>query len=209
MSMNNNAAPIEFYFDFSSPYGYLASQVIDDVGKELGRPVLWRPILLGAIFKITGNKPLMDQPLKGDYLKHDIARFARLLKVPYVEPPRMPFPAVAACRAFYWLAEKSEKKATQMAKAVFKGAYHHGRPVDDPEILLVELEDQVGNWAVNVEQMRAAMSDQRIKDMTRKKVEEAVKKGVFGSPYFIVDDEPFFGVDRLGQLQHWVKSGGW
>ncbi len=209
MAEQAQGGPIEFYFDFSSPYGYLASCVVDDVGKTLGREVVWYPILLGAVFKVTGNKPLMHQPLKGDYLAHDMERFARLLGQPYQKPMRFPFNAVAACRAFYWLEEKSATKAKALAKAVFRGAYEFSRPVDEPDLLVTELEDQLGNWSVNSDQLRKALTDQRIKDLTRQKVEQAMEKGVFGSPYFIVDGEPFFGVDRLGQLQHWVEKGGW
>ena len=65
--------PIEFFFDFSSPYGYIASRLIDDLGAKHGREVIWKPILLGAIFKLTGMAPLTTIPLKGDYVE---ARFS-------------------------------------------------------------------------------------------------------------------------------------
>ena len=71
------AAAIEFYFDFSSPYGYLAAQRIDEMVEEYGREVDWKPFLLGALFEITGARPLPDVPMKGDYARHDLARNAR------------------------------------------------------------------------------------------------------------------------------------
>ena len=67
------ANPIDFYFDFSSPYGYFASTKIDDLAAKHGRSVTWRPILLGAVFKITGGQPLPTIPLKGSYTAHDLS----------------------------------------------------------------------------------------------------------------------------------------
>ena len=84
------ANPIDFYFDFSSPYGYFASAKIDELAAKHGRTVTWRPILLGAVFKITGGQPLPTIPLKGSYAAHDLARSARLFKVPFKLPTKFP-----------------------------------------------------------------------------------------------------------------------
>ncbi|HEX7558168.1 MAG TPA: DsbA family protein, partial [Usitatibacter sp.] len=79
--MTEAATPIDFYFDFSSPYGYIASQIVDEMEKRSGRPVKWRPTLLGVTFKIMGQVPLVEVPMKGDYARNDFARSARLHKV--------------------------------------------------------------------------------------------------------------------------------
>ena len=82
------SAPLDFWFDFASPYGYLASTQIDDIAARHGRTVRWRPILLGAVFKVSGMKPVMDQPLRGEYLTHDAPRFARQHRnIARKEPP--------------------------------------------------------------------------------------------------------------------------
>jgi 2-hydroxychromene-2-carboxylate isomerase len=86
--------PIEFFFDFSSPYGYLASRKIDELGTRFGRQVVWKPILLGAVFKLTGGGPLVSIPMKGDYANHDFARFARLLGVPFKLTDPFPFSSI-------------------------------------------------------------------------------------------------------------------
>ncbi len=91
-------APIEFFFDFSSPYGYIASRRIDDLGARHGRAVIWRPILLGAVFKLTGMTPLTEIPMKGDYAKHDFARTARLHGLPFAMPEPFPFSGLSAKR---------------------------------------------------------------------------------------------------------------
>ena len=97
------AAPIDFYFEFASPYGYLASTQIEALAARHGRTVAWHPIMLGAAFKETGARPLMQTPLKGPYLLHDVPRFARLLGVPLTLPPVMPMNSLAASRACVWL----------------------------------------------------------------------------------------------------------
>src|SRR5690606_28310302 len=84
------SAPIDFYFDFSSPYGYLASTRIDAIAARHGRSVDWHPILLGAVFKATGGAPLASIPLKGPYSERDMARSARLMEVPFRLPSRFP-----------------------------------------------------------------------------------------------------------------------
>ena len=96
------AAPVEFYFDFSSPYGYLASEQIDGLCARHGREVDWRPIMLGVVFKQTGQQPLVDVPLKGDYSKRDMLRTARLWGGPFVMPDAFPFASISAARASYW-----------------------------------------------------------------------------------------------------------
>src|SRR5688572_6519084 len=95
------SAPIDFYFDFSSPYGYLASTKIEDIAARHGRSVLWRPILLGAVFKTTNQQPLTTIPVKGDYAKRDFERSARLAGVPFRQPSKFPISTTAPARAFY------------------------------------------------------------------------------------------------------------
>ena len=97
------APPIDFYFEFASPYGYLASTQIEALAARHGRTVVWHPIMLGAAFKETGARPLTQTPLKGPYLLHDVPRFARLLGVPLTLPPVMPMNSLAASRACVWL----------------------------------------------------------------------------------------------------------
>ena len=98
--MSTTQGGVDFYFEFSSPYGYIATQLVDDFEKRVGRPVTWRPMLLGPVFKITGQPPLVEIPMKGDYSKHDFARTARLHKVSYKHPGKFPIGTVAALRAF-------------------------------------------------------------------------------------------------------------
>jgi 2-hydroxychromene-2-carboxylate isomerase len=96
-------APLEFYFDYSSPYGYFAAMKIDDLAAKYGRAVNWKPILLGAVFKISGGAPLPTLPLKGPYALRDILRSARFYGVEYQQPSKFPVATQAPGRAFYWV----------------------------------------------------------------------------------------------------------
>ena len=128
--------PIEFYFDFSSPYGYLASTQIDPLAAKYGRTVTWKPILLGAVFKVSGSKPLVDLPLKGDYFLRDFERSAKFFGVPFKLPPGFPFAPIAASRAYYWLVDRDADHAKRLAKVI----YHAGLGIGQAALnLLVAL----------------------------------------------------------------------
>ncbi|MHA1565647.1 MAG: 2-hydroxychromene-2-carboxylate isomerase [Alphaproteobacteria bacterium] len=199
------AEPIDFYFDFSSPYGYLASCRIDEVAARHGRKVNWRPFLLGVAFKLTGSAPLTSQGPKGDYALHDFARTARLFGVPFTMPEGFPFASIAAARAFYWLLDQDEDAARALAKALFKAAFVQGTNISVPAVV-IEVARQQG---VDGDDLAAALQDPAVKQRLRDQVELTMSYGVFGSPYFIVDGEQFWGVDRLPHVDQWLSQGGW
>ena len=197
--------PIQFYFDFSSPYGYIASQLIDAIGATHGRAVVWKPILLGAIFKITGMQPLTEIPVKGDYMRRDFARSARLHGISFRMPDPFPFSGVAANRAFYWLEEHDAAKAQDVAKALYEAAFVHNRDISSAEGVIAV----AAGFGVDSAALAAALQSAEVKDKTRAENDAAVAKGIFGSPTFVVDGEPFWGADRLDQVEKWLVTGGW
>lgn len=199
------AGPIHFYFDFSSPYGYFAARRIDALAAENGRDALWHPVLLGAIFKITGARPLTDQPLRSEYFTLDIGRIARLTGEPFRLPDPFPINTVAASRAFYWLADDRPAEAKRLAAALYHHHWGLGEDISAPE-KVVEIGASLG---LDRAELAAALQDQGVKDRLRQATDQAVEKGVFGSPYFIVDEEPFWGWDRMDMLDRWLKTGGW
>lgn len=199
------ASAIDFYFDFSSPYGYLAAQAVDDIGARHGIDVAWRPFLLGAVFKITGAQPLPHTPMKDDYSVIDMPRAARLLGVPFVMPEAFPFASQAACRAYYWLAQDDPARSRDFAKAVFCGAFAEGRDMGSAENVI----EEAGKLGVDRDALGAALQDPAVKDRLRQEVDAAISRGVFGSPFFFLDDEPFWGHDRLDQVDRWLETGGW
>ena len=196
---------IDFYFDFSSPYGYLAAQRIDDVATAHGATTRWRPFLLGALFKITGSSPLLEQPLRGDYGRHDIARTARRFGVPFTLPDPFPFSGVAASRAYYWLEDRDRAAAVAFAKCAYRAIFAEGRDLSRPPAVIDLLAQTSGDRAA----AERALTDPQIKQRLRDAVDTAIARKVFGSPYFLVGDEPFWGVDRLPDLSVWLAEGGW
>ncbi len=198
-------APIEFYFDFSSPYGYLGAQRVETVAAEFGRTVLWRPVLLGVIFKVTGQSPLVSQTMRGPYSARDMTRSARKLGVKFALPEAFPFSSVYPCRIFYWLDGRAPEDAKAYARAVYDAAFVHNKPPAEPEAA-VDLAVDLGHDRAAI---LAGMQDSAIKDKLRNATQQAMDKGVFGSPFFIVDGEPFWGNDRLGEVREWLQTGGW
>ena len=203
--MTAPAAPIEFYFEFSSPYGYIASQLADGLGKRTGRALVWRPILLGPVFKATGQAPLVDIPMKGDYSRRDFVRSASFHRVPFAMPPKFPIGTVAAVRAFYWTDDRDPAQARALAKALYKAYFAEGRDIGAPETV-IEVARGIG---IDAAQLQAALGDAAVKERAKKEVDDAMARGVFGSPFFIVDGEPFWGNDRIPMLEEWLKRGGW
>ena len=199
------ANPIDFYFDFSSPYGYLASTRIDELAAKHGRGVVWRPHLLGAVFKITGQQPLPTIPLKGGYARHDLERSARLLKVPFKLPTKFPVGATAPSRAFYWVNDRDPALAKRLAQALYYAYFAEDRDISSPEVTC----DVAARLEVDRVGLAQALNDPAVKERLRTEVDAAIARGVFGSPYIIVDGEPFWGSDRLDQVEKWLQTGGW
>jgi 2-hydroxychromene-2-carboxylate isomerase len=196
---------LDYYFDFSSPYGYLASHKIDALAAKHGRDVNWRPVLLGAVMKITGGAPLPNIPLKGDYARRDFLRSARLHDVGFHLPSVFPIASQAPARAFYWLNRTDPARAKQLAAALFKAYFVDDVNISNPEDTVAVS----AKFGLDADAVRAALNDAAVKELVKSEVDAAIKLGVFGSPYIIVDGEPFWGMDRFDQIDKWLATGGW
>lgn len=199
------AEPIEFWFDFSSPYGYLGSLRIEKIAGRHGRAVRWRPFLLGVLFQTTGQKPLLLQPLRGPYAVRDLQRTARLYKAPFRISEPFPFSSVAPGRFFYWLDGRDPSAAVAYARAVYARAFIEGRAVSGADDAADVAAGAGHDRAEVLSVLQKPVVKQRLKEIN----DEALAKGVFGSPFFIVDGEPFWGHDHLDQVERWIETGGW
>ena len=197
--------PLDFYFDFASPYGYFASHRIDEIAARHGRSVTWRPYLLGAAFKITGWVPAVNVPLKRDYVRRDIERSARRFGLPLTLPEGFPHMTLAAGRAYYWLFDQDADKAKALARALFHAYFGEGRDVSPPETV-ADVAETIG---LDREAVLAAVGDQTVKGRFRAATDQAIERGAFGSPFIFVDGEPFWGSDRLDHIDRWLETGGW
>jgi len=199
------AEPIEFWFDFSSPYGYLAAQKIDALAARHGRTVDWRPMLLGVAFKQSGQAPLTQIPLKGDYSRRDFARSARFHGVAeFRMPEKFPIPSQAPARIVLWAKARDPAQAAVVAKALYRAYFVEGLDVSDPDVAA----DVAARTGLDRAAARAAVDDPAVKDMLKREVDGGIARGVFGSPFVFVDGEPFWGLDRFDQIDRWLATGG-
>ena len=197
--------PIDFYFDFSSSYGYFASCRIDAIAERHGREVLWRPYLMGVAMKVTGSQPLPHRPMIKDYAAHDVARTARQYDIPFNTPSPFPVASIAPCRAFYWLADRDPLQARELARRIYAAYFVDGRNISEADVVV----DVAGAMNLDREEVSAALSEPAVKERLRQETDAAMERGVFGSPFVIVDGEPFWGNDRLADVDRWLETGGW
>ena len=197
--------PIEFYFDFSSPYGYLASERIDAIAARHGRDVTWRPYLMGVAMKTTGSIPLVDRPMMGAYSRRDMARSARRLGVPLTFPEPFPIATVAACRAVYWVERTDATAAKALAQALYRAYFVDGRNISEPDVVA----DVAAGTGADRDALLAGIQEPAVKDRLKEVTGAAIERGVFGSPFFMVGDEPFWGHDRMDEVDRWLETGGW
>ena len=203
----NPTAPLQFYFDFISPFGYFASLRIDALAARHGRTVEWHPMLLGiSVMKVMGLKPLLDTPLKGPYTSTDVTRYARLHGIPLGREPGAAFMnPLTAGRAFAWARQHHPAEAKALAQAMLHAYWIEGRDLSDPVALAPIALPATISAASLIEAVQGAEAVQLLRD----EVDASLKAGVFGSPTVIVDGEMFWGVDKLEQVERWLERGGW
>jgi 2-hydroxychromene-2-carboxylate isomerase len=200
------AAPLEFYFDFGSPYGYIGAQRIEALADKHGRKVDWRPMLLGAVFKSEGTQPLVQYPMKGKYSTHDFNRSAREHGIAFTMPTKFPLATIGACRGTYWLKATDPDKAVPFIKAVYAAYFVEDRDISSAEVLA----EIAARLDVDSKAFLAGIEQPEIKAKLREVTEDAIQnRGVFGSPFTFVDGEPFWGADRIDQIDRWLSRGGW
>lgn len=194
--------PIEFYFDFSSPYGYLAACRAAHVEQSTGRALEFKPYLMGAVFKTTGRGPLSNHPLVWDYARNDVARSARRLNVSFAVPDPFPVVTASACRAFYWVSStEGDDAARALAMRLYHAYFAEGRNISKTDVVA----EVTGG---DREAVTAALNDEQLKGDLRRRTDEAAARGIFGSPFFIVDGEAFWGNDRVDDVIRWA-NGAW
>jgi 2-hydroxychromene-2-carboxylate isomerase len=191
------AEPIVFRFDFASPYSYLASEQIDKMAERFERKVLWKPVLLGAIFKHFGTVPLVRQPGMHDFAPHDMARSARFLGIPFHMPMRFPIATQAPARAYYWLHGQDCGLARRFAHCVFRTYFVDGRDVSEPATIL----NIASKLDIDPTALSSAIENQAVKDRLREETDAAIAQGMFGAPWITIDGEHFWGADRLPQIE--------
>lgn len=187
---------LDFYFDFSSAHGFLASQRVRAVTDALGRKVVWRPFLLGAVYQKFGGQPFSNF-LKQDYFFKDFPRRAHLQGLPEPKlPENFPSSPVPPSRLTYWIEREAPEKVGDFVEAAYRSYWLEGKDTSDAEVAL----DAAESISLDRAAAAAGMQEPEIKNRVRFETERAIERGVFGTPFFIVDDEPFWGGDRLDDI---------
>ena len=197
-------AAVQFYFDFSSPYSYIASEWIEALAARHGRAVQWHAILLGVTFQAAELRSPVHHPIKREYSYRDFARSARFEGVPYTQPQPFPIPTQNAARVFWWLADtQGVDAAAAWARAGLRAYFVRGVPLNEPAALR-QLAAESGLDAAAAERV---WGDPVWKERLKRANDEALAAGVFGAPFFTIDGEPFWGNDRKPQIERWLAQG--
>ena len=200
-------AALHFYFDFISPFGYFASLRVEDLARRHGRTVEWHAMLLGvSVLKVMGLKPLLDTPLKGDYVRRDAQRYMR--RHGMVLKRRLDDPVMdsrAAGRAFHYVKHHRPELAAPLAHALYDAYWAEGKDLSTAEaVAAVPLPA-----GLDADWLRAGTASDEAGALLRSAVDASLKAGIFGSPTVVVDGEPFWGVEKLELLEEWLGCGGW
>ena len=195
-------APIVLWFDFASPYAYFAWEAAERLAAAHGREIEWRPILLWAVLKAQSIPAPMDPPAKRAYFHSDMARSAAFHGVAYRAPDKFPISSHFAARLFYAIADADQARARALGKTLLASYFAENIDISETSALIAIAMRQ----GLSAEAAQEALEGEIGRRGLYQSVDAAVAAGVCGSPWFLVDGEPFFGADRLPQIA-WRLSG--
>jgi len=191
-------AELEFFYDFVSPYSYLASTRVEALAAEAGATLRWRPFLLGGVLKATGNRAPIETVAKGRHMWTDLTRWARRYDVPLRRPRTFPVPTVLALRAAL---AAPPAALPALSHALFKALWADDRDLASPTVLATILSEA----GLDGPALVAAAPEQ--KEALALQTQEAVDRGAFGAPTFFVGGELFVGNDRLDFVAEALRLG--
>ncbi|MBP6010847.1 MAG: 2-hydroxychromene-2-carboxylate isomerase [Alphaproteobacteria bacterium] len=182
---------VEFLFDFGSPTSYLAYKQLPKIASRHGARILWTPILLGAVFKATGNSSPVIVPAKARYMNADLARFAKRYGVTLNFNTHFPVNTLPLMRGA--VAYQSTNQFDLYVNAVFDAMWAHPRNLNDQG----EIAHVMRDIGIDPGDFMARIERSDVKEKLKANTESAVARGAFGAPTFFVNGEMFFGQDRL------------
>jgi len=191
---------VEFFFDVGSPASYLAWTQLESIAQRTNAKIIWRPMLLGAVFQATGNASPAAVPAKGAYMLKDLQHFSNIYGVPFNFNPFFPLNTMHLMRGATAYLEEPEFQ-TYLA-AIFNTLWSEQLNMESPEVV-AEVLTKAG---IDVTDFMARISETEVKERLKDTTEEAVARGVFGAPSFFVNGEMFFGQDRLSFVETALKE---
>lgn len=184
---------VEFFFDFGSPYTYLAYHQLPRIAAARNAEIVWRPMLLGGVFQATGNSSPATVPLKGAYSQADLQRWAKHFGVSFQHNPDFPINTLQLMRGAVAMQRRSNEEFHRYLSVVFSAMFEHPRNMNSPQEVAAVLE--AAGFAPA--QFMELIQDPEVKSILKQNTEEAVSRGVFGAPTFFVGSDMFWGQDRL------------
>lgn len=191
---------LEFFFDFGSPTTYLAHTQMPVIAKRTGADVIYRPMLLGGVFKATGNQSPALIAAKSKWMDSDLKAFARRYGVPYARNPWFPVNTITLMRGA--VAMQQQGRLPAYADTIFHAMWVEPKNMNDPQVV----GEVLAKAGFEPKQLLGMIEDQSVKDELKKNTEEAVSRGVFGAPTFFVGERMFFGQDRLDFVEEALNA---
>lgn len=194
---------VEFLFDLGSPSAYLAYTQLPAVAAEAHAEIVWRPVLLGGLFKATGNASPLTVPAKGRYLFADLTRFADRYGVALIPNPHFPLDTLRLMRTLAGLQMHEPDRFLPAVDALYEAMWVDGRDLGDESVA----REVLATVHPDPEAALALAGRDDVKTRLREETETAVARGVFGVPTMFVGDEMFFGQDRLDFVAEALARG--
>lgn len=194
------ARTLEFYFDYGSPYSYLADTQVEAIAQRTGATLERKPMLLGGVFKATGNHSPAEPPQKSTWSGFDMPMWAKHYGVPFARNPFFPVNTLALMRGA--AAAQIDGLFERYHPVVFKAMWVDGRNLND----MKEIAAVLASAGLDPAKAGARIQDQDVKDRLKATTDEAVARGVFGAPTCFVDNMMFFGNDRLPFVEMALKG---
>ena len=192
---------IKFYFDYNSPYSYVASLRVEELCQRAGATLEWLPVVLGGIFQSNAIEPAHTKVNRRKYLLEDLKDLAGYYGIPYKERTVFLFKPILSLRATLCVPQGPERG--KAVHALFRGAFAEDLDLGEPAVVQRLLEEAGLDGAGLV----ARTQDAAIKNELKALTDEAIARGVFGAPTFFVNDEKmFWGHDRMPLMEHYLKQ---
>lgn len=189
---------VEFYFDLGSPYSYLAYYRLLQIAEQQEIQIVYKPILLGGVFKATGNRSPIEIPVKGVYSILDMQRWAEYYQIPMQMNPHFPMNTLTLMRILTGVQLLSLEKFEQVLKLLFDAMFGTPQNLNEPTVLAEVLEPS----GFSVEDIMSMVQSEVVKQKLITETELAIQRGLFGAPTFFVGDEMYWGQERL----HFVEQ---
>ncbi|MCU0119308.1 2-hydroxychromene-2-carboxylate isomerase [Pseudomonas sp. B2M1-30] len=192
---------VEFYFDVGSPASYLAYTQLPKICADTDARLIYMPMLLGGVFKATGNASPAMIPAKGRYMFQDLDRYAKRYGVPLKFNPHFPINTLILMRAITGMQLHHPDRFLAFTDCLFNALWVDGRSLDEPATVATVLSEH----GFNPDEVLALSNDETVKTALKENTETAVKRGVFGAPSMFIDNQLFFGQDRLDFVEEALR----